>query len=142
MALAVTEEELRQLLAAWPFISRMNFQIRALDDGLCTLEVPFQEVFMRPGGRVSGPTFMAAADAAVWLAIMTRLGINDPSVTAEMKTNFLNPARAEPFFCTARILKWGRRLIYAVVECTNSEGKLLTHHTVTYIRGDEGQREK
>ena len=53
MALAVTEEELRQLLAAWPFISRMNFQIRALDDGLCTLEVPFQEASTRPGGRIA-----------------------------------------------------------------------------------------
>ncbi|MEO7021831.1 MAG: PaaI family thioesterase [Ktedonobacteraceae bacterium] len=139
MPLAVTEEELRELLAAWPFISRMNFQVRALDDGLCTLEVPFQEVSMRPGGRISGPTYMAAADAAVWFAIMTRLGKDDPAVTAEMKTNFLGAAREEPFFCTARILKWGRRLIYAVVECTNAQGKLLAHHTVTYIRLDEGR---
>lgn len=138
MSLAVTEEELRDLLTAWPFISRMNFQIRALDDGLCTLEVPFQEVSMRPGGRISGPTYMASADAAVWLAIMTRLGKDDPTVTAEMKTNFLGAARAEPFFCTARILKWGRRLIYGVAECTNAQGKLLAHHTVTYIRLDEG----
>lgn len=136
MALAVTEDELRQLIAEWPFINRFRFQLRALDDGVCTLEVPYQDVFERPGGRVSGPTFMAAADAAMWFAIMTRLGINDPSVTAEMKTNFLNAARQEPFFCTARILKWGRRLIYGVVECTNSEGKLLAHHTITYIRGD------
>jgi len=137
MALAVTTEELRQLLVEWPFISRLNFQIRALDDGLCTLEVPFQEVFMRPGGRISGPTFMATADAAMWLAIMTRLGITDPSVTAEMKTNFLNAAREEPFLCTARVLKWGRRLVYGVAECTTIEGKLLAHHTLTYIRGEE-----
>lgn len=138
MALAVSAEELRELITTWPFISRMNFQVRALDDGLCTLEVPFQENFTRPGGRVSGPTFVAAADAAVWFAIMTRLGKNDPTVTAEMKTNFLGAARQEPFFCTARILKWGRRLIYAVAECTSAQGKLLAHHTVTYIRLDEG----
>jgi uncharacterized protein (TIGR00369 family) len=137
MALAVTEEEVRQILSAWPFISRYNFQLRSLNDGFCTLEVPFQEVFVRPGGRVSGSTFMAAADAAMWFAIMTRLGSSDPSVTAEMKTNFLNPAREEPFLCTARILKWGRRLIYGVAECTTTAGKLLTHHTVTYIRGED-----
>lgn len=94
---------------------------------------------MRPGGRVSGPTFVAAADAAVWFAIMTRLGTGDPTVTAEMKTNFLGAARQEPFFCTAHILKWGRRLIYAVAECTSAQGKLLAHHTVTYIRLDEGR---
>jgi hypothetical protein len=24
--------------------------------------------------------------------------------------------------------------VYGVAECTNREGKLLTHHTITYIR--------
>ena len=139
MALAISEDELRQMLVEWPFLKRSNFQLHTLDDGLCTLEVPFQEASERPGGRVSGPTFMAAADAAVWFAIMTRLGKDDPAVTAEMKTNFLGAARQEPFFCTARILKWGRRLIYAVAECTSAQGKLLAHHTVTYIRLDEGR---
>lgn len=137
MTLAVTREEVLQLLSTWPFLNRYNFQLRTLDDGLCTLEVPFQELFVRPGGRVSGPTFMAAADAATWFALMTRLGSQDPSVTAEMKTSFLQAARQEPFLCTARILKWGRRLIYGVVECTAIDGRLLTHHTVSYMRGEE-----
>lgn len=26
------------------------------------------------------------------------------------------------------------RLIYGVAECTDGKGRLLTHHTVTYIR--------
>ena len=36
-----------------------------------------------------------------------RLGASDGSVTAEMKTNFLNGAREEDFFCHANILKLG-----------------------------------
>jgi len=35
---------------------------------------------------------MAAADVAMWLAIMTRLGTAEVAVTAEMKTNFLSGA--------------------------------------------------
>jgi len=77
---------------------------------------------------------MAAADVAMWLAIMTKLGAEDGSVTAEMKSNFLNAAREEDILCHAKILKLGRRLVYGVAECTNREGKLLTHHTLTYIR--------
>ena len=138
MALAVTADEIQQLITEWPFINRYRFQVRTLDDGVCTLEVPYQESFVRPGNRVSGPTYMAAADAAMWFALMTRLGKDDPSVTAEMKTNFLNAARAEPFLCTARVLKWGRRLLYGTAECTNLDGKLLAHHTLTYIRGEAG----
>jgi uncharacterized protein (TIGR00369 family) len=133
---AVTEGELRQLLSEVAFTKSYGFQLHAIGDGECSIEVPFQEAFERPGGIVSGQVFMAAADVAMWLAIMTRLGIGDRSVTAEMKTSFLNGARQEDFLCTAKILKLGRRLIYGVAECVNSEGKLLAHHTITYIRPD------
>lgn len=96
--------------------------------------MPFRKDFERPGAIVAGQTFMAAADVAMWLAIITQLGASDGSVTAEMKTNFLNVARQEDVLCHAKVLKLGRRLVYGVAECTNSSGKLLTHHTITYIR--------
>ncbi len=85
----------------------MAFGCHAIDEGQCTLEVPFQAAFERPGGIVSGQVFMAAADVAMWLAIMTRLGAHDDSVTAGMTSAFLGAARRESFRCTARIVKLG-----------------------------------
>ena len=79
---------------------------------------------------------MAAADVAMWLATMTKLGTSEAAMTAEMKTNFLNGARAEDFLCRAKILKLGKRLIFGTAECVNGEEKLLTHHTITYIRSE------
>jgi len=134
MSLAVSELELRQVLARASFLDQYGFELDSFAEGECTLLVPFRKTFERPGGVVSGPVFMAAADVAMWLAILTRFGPDDGSVTAEMKTNFLSGAREEDFLCRARVLKFGRRLIYGVVECANREGKLLTHHTVTYIQ--------
>ena len=130
----VSEEELRHILASAPFARIYGFRIAGVSDGQCAIFVPFQDIFERPGGIVSGPVFMAAADVAMWLAIKTKLGLADESVTAEMKTNFLSGAKNEDFTCTARILKCGRRLVYGVAECVNAEGTLLTHHTLTYIR--------
>jgi acyl-coenzyme A thioesterase PaaI-like protein len=77
---------------------------------------------------------MAVVDVAMWLAIKTKLGIDDDSVTVEMKTSFLGSARKQSFRCTARVLKLGRQLVYGSAECVNDQGKLLTHHTLTYIR--------
>jgi uncharacterized protein (TIGR00369 family) len=136
MALAVTESELRRLLAEVSFLDHYGFELDSFGDGQCALLVPFRQGFERPGGVVSGQVFMAAADVAMWLAIMTRLGAADGSVTAEMKTNFLSAARQEDIVCRAKILKLGRRLIYGVGECSNREGKLLAHHTITYIRAN------
>jgi uncharacterized protein (TIGR00369 family) len=135
--LACTEQELERLLTEVPFNRSYGFTLHGLADGQCSIDVPFRTDFERPGGIVSGQVFMAAADAAMWLAIKTRLGLADPSVTAEMKTNFLGAARKEGFRCTAKVLKLGRRLIYGVAECVDGSGRLLAHHTVTYIRADK-----
>ena len=137
MQLACKEDELRQLLAEASLSRQFGFTLNGVGDGECTLNVPFVAAFERPGGIVSGPVFMAAADVAMWLAIKTKLGMADPSVTAEMKTNFLGAARRQDFRCTARVLKLGRRLIYGTADCVDGGGRLLTHSTVTYIRGPE-----
>jgi uncharacterized protein (TIGR00369 family) len=137
MHLAVTESELQQLLSEVSFTRGYGFRLHSIGDGECAIAVPFQQAFERPGGIVSGQVFMAAADVAMWLAIMTKLGTGETAVTVEMKTNFLSGARQEDFMCRARILKLGRRLVYGVAECVDRQGKLLTHHTITYIRPDQ-----
>ncbi|PYM72345.1 MAG: PaaI family thioesterase [Candidatus Rokuibacteriota bacterium] len=134
MDLAATEAELRHLLAEVPFTRAYGFRLHAIAPGQCTLDVPFQPLFERPGGIVGGQVFMAAADVAMWLAIMTRLGSSDGSVTAAMTSAFLDAARHESFRCTARVVKLGRRLVYGVAESVSGSGRLLTHHSLTYAR--------
>jgi uncharacterized protein (TIGR00369 family) len=136
MNLACDKEELQQLLNDVAFTKSLGLALNGIGDGQCSLDVPFQEAFERPGGIVSGQVFMAAADVAMWLAIKTKLGMADSSVTAEMKTNFLGSAKKEGFRCNAKVLKLGRRLVYGVAECVDGSGRLLAHHTITYIRAE------
>jgi uncharacterized protein (TIGR00369 family) len=131
---ACTADDLQRLLNEFAFTRNFGYIVGEIGDGHSSIDVPFQQAFERPGGIVSGQTFMAAADVAMWLAIKTQLGLHDASVTAEMKTNFLGSAKGTGFRCNAKVLKLGRRLIYGVAECVDSNGKLLAHHTLTYIR--------
>jgi uncharacterized protein (TIGR00369 family) len=135
--LAITDEELREVLTQSPFAKAYSIELYSTGIGECTLLMPFQESFERPGGIVAGSVFMAAADVAMWLAIMTILGKDPMTVTSELKTTFLNSAKQEDVKCTARILKLGKTLIYGVAECKNLADRLLTHHTITYIKIDK-----
>jgi uncharacterized protein (TIGR00369 family) len=139
MTPAELRPELERWLAGAAFNAYYGFRLRALGPGQCTIEAPFRGEFERPGGVISGPVFMAAADVAIWLAVATRRGADEPWVTVDLKTAFLRAARREPFTCTARILRAGRQLVYAVAECAREDGTLLTHHTAMYARAADGE---
>lgn len=130
----VTIEQLQQLIThESAFTKAYQFTVAAAD-GSCTLSVPHLPHFDRPGGIASGQVYMTAADVAMWLAIKTLRGIDDPSVTSEMATHFIEPARQEAFTCRAAVLKLGRRTAFGTAECVSSGGKLLAHHTMTYVK--------
>ena len=77
---------------------------------------------------------------AIWFAVATRRRGDETWVTVDLKTAFLRAARREPFTCTARVLKVGRRLVYAVAECVRGDGTLLTpHHTGLYDAPTPGE---
>jgi acyl-coenzyme A thioesterase PaaI-like protein len=131
----VTVEQLQALLSHdASFAKGFAFVVSAVGSGTCTVEVPHLPQFERPGGIVSGIVFMTAADIAMWLAIKTLRGIDDPSVTSHMQTHFLRSVRTEGFTCKAVVLRLGRRTAFGTAECLSADGELLAHHTLTYVR--------
>lgn len=131
-----TRAALQRLIDKARFVRFYGFRVVKVVDGSCTLELPHRRSLERPGRIINGPSLMAAADCAMWLAIKGRYGTDFDALTSELNTAFLAPAVAERVFCTARILKAGRRRIYGTAECHNRAGRLFTHHTVTYVQPD------
>jgi acyl-coenzyme A thioesterase PaaI-like protein len=125
---------LQQLLDRSRFLRPYGFRVVSADKRNCTLELPHKPSLERPGGIINGPALMAAADCAMWLAIKVRIGVENDALTSELNTAFLAPAKGEHVYCTARILKMGRRRIYGVAECHGKGGNLFSHHTITYVR--------
>jgi uncharacterized protein (TIGR00369 family) len=128
----VTAAEAEALLAARPFSSRWGYRVLELGDGECTLAVPYDPDWDRPGDILCGTVYMAAADCAMWMAVVTRTPVEVGAVSYQLDTTFLAPGRAEEISCRARVLRWGRRLAFGSAECRGADGRLLTHHTVTY----------
>jgi uncharacterized protein (TIGR00369 family) len=128
--------ELQSVLDGAPFVQQYGFRLESADAGTCTLYCPVSASFLRPDGIVSGPIFMAAADVAMWLAIISAVGPDASStVTVEMKTNFISAlVGVQDFRCTATVMKSGSRLVFGTADCRALDERLLTHHTMTYIR--------
>jgi len=77
MPVVMTIPELEGLLAAeFPqaFFPGSGLSIEALWDGGCRVRQAFREVSLRPGGTISGPTMMALADIAMYVALLAAIG--------------------------------------------------------------------
>lgn len=97
-------------------------RIMSLSEGGATLRHEVGLAELRPGGTVSGPTMMALADVALYVAIMAEVGLLPMIVTTHLSFNFLRkPAGDRALIGVCRLLKVGRSL--AVGEATlYSEG--------------------
>jgi len=125
--------DLQRLIDGSTFTSAYHFEVQEAADGSCTIAVPYRAEFVRPGERLAGLVVIAAADVAMWLAIKTLRGIDDPSVTAQMESTFLHAAR-EGFLCRATVHDISGRRAFGTADCRSKNGELLAHHAMTYVR--------
>lgn len=108
-------------------------RVQWVHEGRACLRLAVDEAHLRPGGTVSGPTMMALADAALYVAILAELGPVAQAVTVSFTANFLRRPPPAPLQAEARLLKLGRRLAVGEV-AVYSEGveAPVAHVTGTY----------
>lgn len=102
------------------------------------LRQPVDDGNLRPGGYINGPTQMAIADSAAYIAVFTRIGITPMALTSNLSINFLRPCIGNAVVAEAHLLKIGRTLAVISVDI-RAEGseKLSAHAVVNYTLPQE-----
>ena len=130
-AAVMTAVELDDFLSN-AFFNQRVYRVSEVTDTGVVLTIPIGPEHERPGGSVSGPTMMSLADAAAWLATLSRIGPVALAVTSNLNISFLRkPSLTEDLFAEADLLKLGKRLSVSEVRVM-SAGELVAHATVTY----------
>lgn len=136
MDLKLSAEQLTQLLNA-AFPSGKGDQpivVEEVRSGYARIRMRYREWMQRPGKALSGPTLMAAADTAMYVAVMAHAGPVLMAVTADMNLRFLNKGVLGDVLAEASILKFGRKLV--VMDCrvwsAAEPERLAMHATGSY----------
>jgi len=89
---------------------------------------------LRPGGTVSGPTMMALADVALYVAILSKIGPVALAVTTDFTCHFLNkPVANKDLVAKASLLKLGKRLVIGEVSVfSEGQSEPVAHVVATY----------
>ena len=130
--LKMTLDELNDFLQA-AFDGGRPYIVESIEPNRARLVMPHEQLIIRPGGTVSGPTMMMMADAASYAVILAHIGPVALAVTSNLNITFLRKPEPTAIVVDAEILKLGRKL--AVVDARlRSDGSddLIAQATVTY----------
>ena len=109
-------------------------QILEVSNRSALVSHPVGQEELRPGGTVSGPTMMALADVALYVAILGEIGIVPLTVTTNLNINFLRrPKPSSEIRAQSRLLKLGKSLVVGEVFIySGSDPDPIAHATATY----------
>ncbi len=100
----------------------------------------YNDQMIRPVGTISGPTMMALADFAMYVAVLAAIGPVPLAVTINLNINFLRKPAQTDLLAEARLMKLGKRLAVGEVALySQGEADMVAHATGTYSlppRGD------
>jgi len=130
--LEMLQGALNHVFADW--VRELELRVLEARAGEVVLLLPVTPRHVHGGGVLCGQTMMAAADTAMVLAIMTKLGGFKPMTTVQLQTSFLRPVAGSSGNArvVARVLRMGKSLVFGEVQVMNASGELAAHATTTY----------
>jgi uncharacterized protein (TIGR00369 family) len=115
------------------FKAGSGLSIEEIWHGGAQVRQAYREDFIRPGGTLSGPTMMALADFAMYVAVLASIGPVPLAVTTNLSINFLRKPGTADLLAEAKLMKLGKRLAVGEVAIRSAGSvELVAHATSTY----------
>lgn len=130
----VTIEQVEQLLAdTIPLTRILGVRVDAIGDGTARVTLPGNPSWVRAGGTVTGPAIMALADTAIYVALLSRIGLEPMAVTSDLHVRFLRRPPPSDLVAEGQVLHVGRRMAVAEVRLYSEDpARIVAHATGTY----------
>ena len=131
----LSTETLQACLSDWfaPWVQALGLRVESFQTDEVVLRLPRNDQLARIGGMVCGQAMMAAADTAMVLAIVTRLGTRRPMTTVQQNSSFLKPLANQDALVTARVVRAGKNLVFGEIDIAGADdGKSVCRASTTY----------
>jgi uncharacterized protein (TIGR00369 family) len=129
----LTAEEIVEFLEEVYPGSIEHFTIEDVQPMRARIRMPFEPWRLRPGGTISGPSLMALADTAMWVALLAMIGRVPLSVTSHLDIDFLRKPAPADVIAHTTLHKVGRRLAVGdVLMYSDGEDAPCARSSVTY----------
>ena len=129
---AFLDDALTNIFAEW--VRLLELRLISATPGEVVLALPVTPRHVHAGNVMCGQTLMAAADTAMVLAVMSKLGSFRPMTTVQLQTTFLRPIASDAGEArvTATVLRLGKTMAFGDIRITTGDGVLAAQATTSY----------
>lgn len=126
-------DTLRRVVNRCPYFTLLSMEIQELQWGTSLVRLDLMEKHLQPFGKVHGGVIASVVDAAVFWAVFTQIEEGKGLTTAEVKLNYLAPARSGKLMARGRCIKIGRSLGLGDAQVLDVDGNLVAHGISTVM---------
>ena len=116
------------------FAKLLGIEVDSVEPGHAVLSMKLRDDLMRNSGIAHGGAIATLIDSAMAIAIMAQLEENESTVTVDLTIHYLRPISSGTARASARVVRFGRRVITVSAELFDDAGKLAATAISTYLR--------
>lgn len=117
-----------------PYLNLLGIELVEIEKGQAVMSLRMQEKLRQPYGLLHGGATASLIDTATAFAVISVLPEKEKAATVDLTVQYLRPHTDGTIFCTAKILRAGKRLLFVSAEVANEEGKLIATALSTYTK--------
>ena len=117
-----------------PFAKLLGIEVDSVEPGHAVLSMKLRDDLMRNNAIAHGGAIATLIDSAMAIAIMALLDENERTVTVDLTIHYLRPISSGTARASARVVRFGRRVITVSAELFGDDGKLAATAISTYLR--------
>lgn len=117
-----------------PYVRLIGMQLTGIRDGEASVSLKMRDELRQPHGLLHGGATASVIDTAMAFAVVTKLSPDEKASTVDLNVYYLRPVTDGEIYCTARIVKAGRRLLTVSAEVVDENKKLVATALSTYAK--------
>ena len=117
-----------------PYLKLLGIELEEIDEEKVVMSLAMQEKLRQPYGLLHGGATASLIDTATAFAVITAIGTDEKATTVDLTVQYLRPHTDGKIFCTAKVVRAGKRLLFLSAEVVNEQGKTVATALSTYTK--------
>jgi len=133
----ITEENKQtafEIVKNTPYLNLLGIELVEITKEKVVMSLEMRQKLRQPYGLLHGGATASLIDTAMAFAVITAIGTEEKATTVDLTVQYLRPVTEGKVFCTAKVTRLGKRLLFLSAEVANDKEKLIATALSTYTK--------